>query len=46
MDCAKEAGDGCNGGDSDLALDYIAKVGLVYERDYPYVKFLNIIRLL
>lgn len=37
VDCNLEAGDGCNGGDSDLALDYIAKVGLVYEKDYPYV---------
>lgn len=43
VDCAKAAGDGCNGGDSDLALDYIAEVGLVYERDYPYVLNYNII---
>lgn len=37
VDCATEAGAGCNGGDSDLALDYVVKTGLVYERDYPYV---------
>ncbi|CAD8073929.1 unnamed protein product [Paramecium sonneborni] len=36
VDCALDAGNGCNGGNSDLALDYIASVGSVYERDYPY----------
>lgn len=36
LDCALEAGDGCNGGNSDDALDYIAKTGLVQAKDYPY----------
>ncbi|CAD8168719.1 unnamed protein product [Paramecium octaurelia] len=36
VDCAVDAGEGCNGGNSDLALDYIAEVGSVYERDYEY----------
>jgi len=37
VDCALDAGDGCNGGNSDDALDYVTKTGLVYEKDYPYV---------
>lgn len=45
VDCATDAGEGCNGGDSDLALDYVVKTGLVYERDYPYVLIILYIRL-
>ncbi|KAM3142198.1 hypothetical protein pb186bvf_005607 [Paramecium bursaria] len=34
-DCDKQSF-GCNGGYAGLAIDYINKVGLVYDTDYPY----------
>jgi cathepsin L len=36
VDCATDAGQGCNGGWPYLAIDYAAKYGLESEEDYPY----------
>jgi len=36
VDCATSAGDGCNGGLSNLAFQYTAKNGIELESTYPY----------
>ncbi|OQV18142.1 Cathepsin L1 [Hypsibius exemplaris] len=37
IDCSRPQGnDGCDGGRSDYAFNYIAQVGIERERDYPY----------
>jgi KDEL-tailed cysteine endopeptidase len=40
VDCCNYGGsEGCNGGDEDLALDYIGDKGIMTEKDYPYTAY-------
>ena len=36
VDCAKSAGDGCEGGDQKLAMDWTIDNPLATEDEYPY----------
>jgi len=36
VSCDKGKNEGCNGGSSELAIEYVGKKGLELEKDYPY----------